>query len=193
MKKGFIVLISGPSGVGKGTILTRLLEDPRLNLTFSVSMTTRKKREHEVHGKHYFFVSREEFDDNLNRDNFLEHATFVENSYGTPKDYVFALLNQGRNVLIEIEVHGAKMLLANVHRDEVISFYIVPPSVEDLIKRLRNRGTEDEATILKRAARFEDEVKFKSQYQHIIVNDDLEVAIKEISHLILHRMKSDLK
>lgn len=193
MKKGFIVLISGPSGVGKGTILTRLLEDPRLNLTFSVSMTTRKKREHEVDGKHYFFVSREEFDDNLKRDNFLEHATFVENSYGTPKDYVLELLNHGRNVLIEIEVHGAKMLLANVSQDDVISFYIVPPSVEDLIKRLRNRGTEDEATILKRAARFEDEVKFKSQYQHIIVNDDLEVAIKEITHLILHRMKSDQK
>lgn len=189
MKKGFIVLISGPSGVGKGTILTRLLEDPRLNLTFSVSMTTRKKRENEVHGKHYFFVTRDEFDENIKRDNFLEHATFVENSYGTPKDYVFELLNKGQNVLIEIEVKGAKMLLENVSHDDVISFYIVPPSVEDLIKRLRNRGTEDDATILKRAAKFEEEVKFKDQYQHIIVNDDLEVAIKEMTDLILKRMK----
>lgn len=188
MKKGFIVLMSGPSGVGKGTILTRLLENPELNLTFSVSMTTRNKREGEEHGKHYFFVTREHFDDNIKRNNFLEHATFVENSYGTPKDYVLDLMNKGKNVLIEIEVLGAKMLLNNVDNNDVLSFYIVPPSIDDLISRLRLRGTEDEVTIQKRAARFAEEIKYKDQYNHVIVNDDLETAIEEITNIIKQRM-----
>lgn len=188
MKKGFIVLISGPSGVGKGTILTRLLENKDLNLTFSVSMTTRARREKEVHGQHYFFVSQEEFASNLERGNFLEHATFVGNSYGTPKDYVYNLLNEGKNVLIEIEVQGAKMLLNNVEKERIISFYIMPPTVEDLIKRLRHRGTEDEATIIRRAERFKDEVKYKNQYEYVVINDDLEKCINDVTRLIKRRM-----
>lgn len=189
-KKGFIVLISGPSGVGKGTILEQLINDKNLNLTFSISMTTRSKRVNEVHGEHYFFVSESEFEENLKRDNFLEHATFVNNSYGTPKDYVYNLLEEGRNVLIEIEVQGAKMLLERVAPEDVISFYVMPPSVEDLILRLRGRGTETEDVIQKRAAKYSDEVKFKDQYQHAIVNDDLEICINEIKQIIRGRIKN---
>lgn len=187
-KKGFIVLISGPSGVGKGTILNRLLADPELNLTFSVSMTTRSPREGEIHGKHYFFVTHDEFNEHLKRDNFLEHASFVSNHYGTPKDYVFALLNEGKNVLIEIEVKGAQKLLKNVNNDDVLSFYIMPPSTEELVLRLRGRGTEDEATIEKRAAQFNEEIKYKDQYNYAVINDDLETCINEIKTIIKARI-----
>lgn len=186
--KGFIVLISGPSGVGKGTILEQLINDQELNLTFSISMTTRGKRVNEVDGEHYFFVSEEEFQANLARDNFLEHATFVNNSYGTPKDYVYRLLSEGKNVLIEIEVQGAKMLLEQVPPSDVVSFYIMPPSVEDLILRLRGRGTESEEVIQKRAAKYSEEVKFKNQYDYPIINDDLSVCINEIKQIIKKRI-----
>ncbi len=188
MKKGIIVLISGPSGVGKGTILDRLIGNPALNLTFSISMTTRAKRDKEVHGQHYFFVTYEEFNENLARDNFLEHATFVGNSYGTPKDYVFNLLNSGKNVLIEIEVNGAKELISKVAPQDIISFYVMPPSVEELVKRLRHRGTEDEATIMRRAEKFKEEIKFKDQYNFTVINDDLETCIEEITTLITKRI-----
>lgn len=187
-KKGFIILISGPSGVGKGTIIDSLLADPEFNLTFSVSMTTRAPRANEIDGEHYFFVTPEEFSQHLKRDNFLEHATFVNNSYGTPKDHVLSLLNAGRNVLIEIEVQGAKMLLENTSPNDVISFYIMPPSVDALIERLRGRGTEDEATIQKRAAKFSEEIAFKDQYQHAIINDDLTMCISEIKAIIRQRI-----
>lgn len=189
MKKGIIVLISGPSGVGKGTILNELINDESLNLVFSISMTTRKPREREVDGQHYFFVSHDEFNENLKRNNFLEHATFVGNSYGTPKDYVFNLLDKGKNVLIEIEVKGAKQLISQVSPEQIISFYVMPPSVEELIKRLRHRGTEDEATILRRAEQFKEEVKYKDQYEYNIINDDLATCINEIKTLIKKRIE----
>lgn len=188
MKKGIIVLISGPSGVGKGTILKELIANKDLNLTFSISMTTRAKREKEVHGEHYFFVSHEEFAANLKRDNFLEHATFVGNSYGTPKDYVFSLLNEGKNVLIEIEVKGAKTLISKVDPEDIISFYIMPPSVDALIHRLKHRGTEDDATIMRRAEQFKEEIKYKDQYDYAVINDDLETCIKEVTALIEARI-----
>lgn len=188
MKKGIIVLISGPSGVGKGTILKELIANKDLNLTFSISMTTRAKREKEVHGEHYFFVSQEEFAANLKRDNFLEHATFVGNSYGTPKDYVFSLLNEGKNVLIEIEVKGAKTLISKVDPEDIISFYIMPPSVDALIQRLKHRGTEDDATIMRRAEQFKEEIKYKDQYDYAVINDDLETCIKEVTALIEARI-----
>lgn len=190
MKKGIIVLISGPSGVGKGTILNRLISNPALNLTFSVSMTTRGKREKEVHGEHYFFVTKEEFEKHLERDNFLEYATFVGNSYGTPKDYVFNLLKEGKNVLIEIEVKGAKTLISKVDPEDIISFYIMPPTVEDLIHRLKHRGTEDDETIMRRAEQFKEEVKYKDQYDYVVINDDLETCIAEVTSLIEKRIKA---
>ena len=134
------------------------------------------------------FVTHEEFNEHLERDNFLEHASFVSNHYGTPKDYVFSLLKGGKNVLIEIEVKGAKMLLKNINNDDVLSFYIMPPSTEELVLRLRGRGTEDEATISKRAAQFNEEIKYKDQYNHVVINDDLETCIDEIKSIIKARI-----
>ncbi|MGI6734814.1 MAG: guanylate kinase [Bacilli bacterium] len=188
MKQGFIVLISGPSGVGKGTIINSLLEDKSLNLKFSVSMTTRKPRPKEKHGKHYFFVTHEKFAANLARGNFLEHAMFVGNRYGTPRDYVEKLLKQGKNVLIEIEVEGARQLLNNVSPESVLSLYVTPPSVDELVRRLHHRGSEDETTIQKRAERFKEEIKYQNQYQYTIINDDLETCINEIKTLIKEKM-----
>ncbi|OQC11401.1 MAG: Guanylate kinase [Tenericutes bacterium ADurb.Bin087] len=190
MKQGFIVLISGPSGVGKGTLINSLLADKSLNLTFSVSMTTRKPRPNEKHGVHYFFVSHETFLENIERNNFLEHAQFVGNRYGTPRDYVYTLLNKGKNVLVEIEVDGACQLLNSVPKDQVLSLYIMPPTVEDLIKRLRHRGSEDEATIMQRAERFKEEVKYKDLYQWTIINDDLQTCIDEVKALIRGKINS---
>lgn len=190
MKQGFIVLISGPSGVGKGTLINRLLEDKSLNLTFSVSMTTRKAREGEEHGVHYFFVSKETFLENIAANNFLEHAEFVGNYYGTPRDYVEKLLGQGKNVLVEIEVEGAQQLMNNVDPDKVLSLFITPPSVEELMRRLRNRGTEDEVTIKKRTERFKEEIKYKNQYDFVVQNDELEDCINEVKSLIREKMNS---
>lgn len=188
MKKGKIVLLSGPSGVGKGTVINELLSDKSLNLMFSISMTTRAPRPGEVNGREYFFVTREEFDAQLAANNFLEHATFVGNSYGTPKDYVYRLLEEGKNVFIEIEVEGAKSLLEKVDPSDVISIYLMPPSVEELGKRLRGRQTESEEKILDRLARYESEITFKNQYEFHVINDGLEKCIAEIKALIKARI-----
>ena len=188
MRQGFIVLISGPSGVGKGTLIHSLLADQTLNLSFSVSMTTRKPRPNEKDGIHYFFVSNETFLKNIEENNFLEHAQYVGNRYGTPRDYVEKLLNEGKNVLIEIEVDGARQLLKNVDSEKVLSLYIMPPSVQELVRRLRLRGSEDEATIQRRAERFKEEIKYKDQYQHIIINDELETCINDVKALIREKM-----
>ncbi len=184
MKKGKIVLISGPSGVGKGTVQNVLLNDQSLNLVFSISMTTRAPRVGEEHGREYYFVTHDEFAENLARDNFLEHAEFVGNKYGTPKDKVLKLLEQGFNVLIEIEVEGAKKLLQKVDKKDIVSIYVMPPSFAELEARIRGRGTETEAKISERLARAKEELAFKGQYQYHVINDDVNRCALEIKNLI---------
>ena len=115
MKKGFLIVISGPSGVGKRTVLTPLLNDPELNLTYSISMTTREKREGEINGKDYFFLTKQQFEQEIKNDNLLEYATYVDNYYGTPKKYVNDLRNQGKNVLLEIEPQGALLIMDYIY------------------------------------------------------------------------------
>ena len=190
-KRGLLIIMSGPSGVGKGTIREELMKKDDLNLHYSVSMTTRGMRPGEVNGREYYFVSREEFDQNIKNDNLLEWAEFVGNRYGTPRDKVEQMRNEGKNVMLEIEVNGTAQVLNKVHDEGVISIFIAPPSIEELEKRLRGRGTESDEVIKSRVAKATQEFAFKDQYKYIVVNDDLSKAVDEVRQIILKAMKGE--
>ena len=183
MKKGLLIVYSGLSGVGKGTILKELMPMKDLNLAYSVSMTTRKPREGEVDGVDYFFVSKKRFLEAVKNGELLEHARFVDNDYGTPRDYVEKMRNEGKNVILEIEIRGAKQILKKC--PDALSIYIVPPSIEELERRLRERSTEDEETIMKRVAKAKREMKDTDLYEHVVCNDNLDTAIEEVRQIIL--------
>jgi len=186
-KRGLLIIMSGPSGVGKGTIREKLMENSHLNLFYSVSMTTRKMRPGEVNGREYYFVSREEFEENVQKDNLLEWAEFVGNCYGTPKDKVEEMRNEGKNVILEIEVQGATKVLNKL--DDVTSIFIVPPSMEELEKRIRGRSTETEEVIHSRLAKAASEFECKSHYKYVVVNDTVERAANEIKEIIEKAME----
>ena len=141
-KKGVLFVFSGPSGVGKGTLKAKLFEEFAGKIAYSVSATTRGPREGEVDGKDYFFITRQEFENRVQNNEFLEHAVFAGNCYGTPRAYVEKLLNSGMNVVLEIDVQGALQVMQSM--PECVSIFILPPSFEELERRLRGRGTETE-------------------------------------------------
>ena len=190
MKKGLLIVFSGVSGVGKGTILSQLMPMEDLNLAYSVSMTTRKPREGEVEGVNYFFVSKKRFVQAIKNDELLEHARFVGNDYGTPKAYVEQMREQGKNVILEIEINGAKQIMEKC--PDALSIYIVPPSIEELERRLRERSSEDEETIMKRIAKARRELEDMDFYEHVVCNDKLDVAIEEVRQIILEEIKKNL-
>lgn len=187
-KRGLLIIMSGPSGVGKGTIREELMKNGDLNLFYSVSMTTRGMRPGEVNGREYYFVSREEFDDNIARDNLLEWAEFVGNRYGTPRDKVEKMRDEGKNVLLEIEVNGTAQVLEKVKGD-ALSIFIVPPSLEELENRIRGRGTEQEEVVKSRLAKAKHELGFRDQYKYVVVNDDLLTAVDEVRKIIKREME----
>ena len=189
MKKGLLIILSGPSGVGKGTVRKYIMKRNVLDLTFSISMTTREKREREEDGKDYYFVSEEEFQRNIDEGNFLEWASFVGHRYGTPKDKVEALRKQGKNVFLEIEINGAKQVLSKVQDDRVISIFLMPPSFAALEKRIRKRKTESEDIIQERLQKGMKEMTMTENYDHIVVNDRIERAAQEIIDLIKAKLK----
>lgn len=180
MNLGKFIVISGPSGVGKGTICERLIKE--LNAWYSVSMTTRGIREGEVDGVNYYFVSKEEFKRRIEDGKLLEYNIYNDNYYGTPKDKVLEKLEQGINVFSEIDVNGAKNI-KNIFPDALL-IYIAPPSIEILRKRLIGRGTEDMNTIEKRLKIADDELKMIDFYDYVVVNDDLEKAILKVKNII---------
>lgn len=184
INKGKIILISGPSGVGKKTILDEILNNKNLNIVYSISATTRPKRHNEIHGKDYYFLSHNEFENGINQGDFLEYAEFCGNYYGTPKQKIFEQLNQGKNVLLEIETLGAKNIMQQFDKDKIISVFLIPPSLEILKQRLINRGTETLETIDKRVQKASDELKYQDMYQNIVVNDNVNQTIKEITKII---------
>ena len=186
MKKGLLIVYSGVSGVGKGTILAKLMPMEDLNLAYSVSMTTRKPREGEVEGVNYFFVSKKRFLEAVKNGELLEHARFVDNDYGTPKEYVERMREEGKNVILEIEIRGAKQVMEKC--PDALSIYIVPPSIEELERRLRERSSEDEQTIMKRISKAKQELKDIDFYEHIVCNDDLDKAVEDIRQIILDEM-----
>lgn len=191
-ERGLLVVISGPSGVGKGTIRKALFEMPDNNFCYSVSMTTRKPREGEKDGVDYFFVSREEFDDNLKKGNFLEWAEFVGNRYGTPKHYVDELRAQGKNVVLEIEVEGTKQVLSRCKGSNVVSIFVIPPSYEDLEARIRHRSTEPEDIIQKRLQKARKEMHLKYHYEYVVLNDRPDRAGREIREIIRNKLDAKL-
>ncbi|MDY5853419.1 MAG: guanylate kinase [Bacilli bacterium] len=195
MQKGLLIIISGPSGVGKGTVRRRIMEDDSLNLSYSVSMTTRAPRNKEVDGVDYFFVSNEEFDRNLQNDNFLEWANFVGNRYGTPKDYVEKLREEGKNVILEIEIEGAQQVLSKCQGNDVISIFLMPPSIEQLEARIRGRKSESEEIIQERLAKARREMSspaLKYQYHYIVYNDRVERASDEIKNIIKSKLNAKI-
>lgn len=190
MKKGLLIILSGPSGVGKNCVRQEIMKSGKVDLTYSISMTTRQKREKEVDGVDYYFVSNEEFQKNIDAGNFLEWASFVGNRYGTPKDKVEELRNQGKNVFLEIEINGAKQVMSSVHDNRVISFFLMPPSLAALEKRIRKRQTETEEVIQERLQKGVKEMTMTDNYDHIIINDKVSRAAQEIIDLIKAKMKA---
>ena len=180
--RGLLVVISGPSGVGKGTVRKALFNLPKHNLVYSVSMTTRDKREGEVDGVDYYFVSKEEFERQIAAGNLLEYAEFVGNYYGTPKDKVEEQLNKGKEVILEIEVNGA-LQVRDKCKDAVFIF-LVPPTRRALYDRLKSRGTECEERILARINKANKEFRLAHQYDYIVVNDEIYNAADRIMAII---------
>ncbi len=187
MKRGLLIILSGPSGVGKGTIRRYFETNDRLNLAYSTSMTTRSPRDGEVDGKDYFFTTRKEFEKAIENDELLEYAEFVGNYYGTPFAEVERLRNQGKNVLLEIEVQGAIQVQKKC--PDALSIFIIPPSMEELENRIRGRRSEPEEIIQQRLAKASHEMKMLSKYKYIVCNDDPKLAASIIETIILRNIE----
>lgn len=179
--RGLLIVLSGPSGAGKGTICSRLRAEMP-NLTYSVSMTTRQPRVGEVEGVNYFFRDKEEFEELLKEDAFLEYAKVYDNYYGTPKKHVMDLLDQGKSVLLEIDIQGAMQVKERY--SDAIFIYIVPPSLTELSARLRGRATDSEEVIDKRLSLACSELALAHRYDYIVVNDDLDEATEKTASIL---------
>lgn len=181
-KQGLLVVFSGPSGVGKGTIRKKVFEKLKDKLYFSVSMTTRAIREGETNAVDYHFVSKERFMDELNNDNLLEYNEYVGNFYGTPKNLVFEQINQGIDVLLEIDVNGARQVKEKV--PNCVMVFVLPPSFEALKERLIGRNTDSPEVIEKRLKKAETEIGLAKFYDYIVINDEIDAAADEIVSII---------
>ena len=180
-KEGILIVVSGFSGAGKGTIMKALLERYD-NYALSISATTRNPRPGEEEGKAYFFKTTEEFEKMIAKDDLIEYAMYVENYYGTPKAYVEEQLCAGKDVILEIEIQGA--LKVKEKFPNTLLLFVTPPSAEELRKRLEGRGTETQEVIDGRMKRAIEEAEYMDQYDYLVVNDELDVCVEEMHHLI---------
>ena len=179
--KGLLIVISGPSGAGKGTICKRFMEKNK-EVVLSVSATTRLPRQGEVDGVNYHFMTKEQFKDKIKSDDFLEYAEVYDNFYGTPKSNVNELLESGKDVILEIDIQGALKVKENA--EDGIFIFILPPSMEELKQRIIKRGSETEESLMKRFKSAYKEINFVSKYNYAVVNDEVETAVEKLESII---------
>lgn len=195
--KGLLIVLSGPSGVGKGTVRKAVFDHPETNFKYSISMTTRQKREGERDGIDYFFKSHEEFEALIEQDKFIEYAEYVGNYYGTPVDYVKDTIAEGHDVFLEIEVEGAKQVREKF--PDALFIFLAPPTLAQLEKRLIGRGTDSQKVIDHRIKEAKRELNLMNLYDYVVINDDVNTArqkvqcIVEASHLERSRVENKLR
>ena len=180
-EKGILIVVSGFSGAGKGTLVKKLLETYD-NYALSISMTTRQPREGEENGVHYFFTDREQFEKEIAKNGLIEYALYCGNYYGTPRAYVEEQLSRGRNVILEIEIQGA--LKIKELFPESLLLFVTPPTAAELERRLKGRGTETDEVIAQRLTRASEESEGMEAYDYIVVNDNLEVCVEELHRIV---------
>ncbi|MDE7341800.1 MAG: guanylate kinase [Lachnospiraceae bacterium] len=180
--KGILIVVSGFSGAGKGTLMKKLVQEYD-NYALSISATTRAPRAGEEDGREYFFLTKEAFEQKIAEDGLIEYACYCDNYYGTPRDYVEKQLAAGRDVILEIEIQGA--LKIRKQFPTALLLFVMPPDAEELKRRLTGRGTENEEAVAKRMARAVEEADGIEEYDYIVVNDDLERCVKELHEIIL--------
>lgn len=182
IKKGLLIVISGPSGTGKGTVCKKLLSSEK-DMKISISATTREARNGEVDGISYYFTDKDTFEKQIGEDEFLEYAKVYDNYYGTPKRYVIDEINKGNNVLLEIDIQGA--LQVKEKYPEGLFIFILPPSMKELKKRIVGRGTESEKAIEKRFKSAFDEIDYIKEYDYFVINDEVEAAVERIRTIMI--------
>lgn len=194
IEKGLLIVLSGPSGVGKGTVRKALFENS-VDFEYSISMTSRGKREGEVDGVDYFFKTKEEFEKLIEQGELLEYAKYVDNYYGTPVRYVRETMDNGRDIFLEIEVQGAEQVKNKI--PEALFIFLAPPSIFDLECRLKGRGTESEEIIKERVAKARKEIQMMHLYDYVVENDEVELAVDRIKAIIksehLRRERVEMK
>jgi guanylate kinase len=181
LEKGLLIVISGPSGAGKGTLCKEVLQH-NPNIGYSTSCTTRSPRAGEVDGENYFFITKDKFVEMIGSNGFLEYANVYDNYYGTPRKYVEEQLSQGRDVILEIDIQGALKVKENF--PEGVFIFIMPPSMDELKNRIKKRGSETEESLVKRFSSAFKEINYASQYNYIVINDVVEDAVKRLESII---------
>jgi guanylate kinase len=181
-EKGLLIVLSGPSGVGKGTVRKAIFSQPDTEFEYSISMTTRSPREGEINGVDYFFKSRDEFEELIEQDKLLEYAEFVGNYYGTPVDYVRETLDSGKDVFLEIEVKGARQVREKF--PEGLFIFLMPPSLNELKNRIVTRGTETDDLITNRLLTAREEIEMMDLYDYIVENDQVDLASERIIAIV---------
>lgn len=182
IKKGLLIIISGFSGTGKGTAIKKLLELYPNDYCLSISATTRNPRDGEVHGREYFFKTKEDFEEMIMKQELIEYTQYVDNYYGTPKEYVEDQMDAGHNIILEIEIDGA-LNVKKLYPDALLIF-LLPPSIKELEKRLRERGTESEDVIADRIKRASEESKVIREYDYVVVNDTIDDCVSTIHNIV---------
>ena len=181
-ERGLLIVFSGPSGVGKGTVRAAIFESSQHQFDYSVSMTTRQQRPGEVDGKDYFFTTREAFEEKIKSGQMLEYAEYVGNYYGTPLEYINQTLDQGKDVFLEIEVQGALQVKEKV--PDGVFIFLTPPDLDELRGRLSGRGTDSLAVINERMEKAREEIKLMSEYDYAVVNDEVHLAVERVKKIV---------